>query len=208
MIRNQHRTATVALLVAVLVAAAGAGVAHAQSDTEAQVRVVEDEVEDDAEPTSVRYAVNENVFVSSHEFEDGDVVVTLTSRTDGARVRLTDEMHVWAGEKQGYDEVLTLDKGVTEVRVPDVSVFDANRNRYYGIVVYEVGGDGIAAAAGSVGWSASIPLPPVGPATATATLLTALSTFAAGYLSIRRIRGQPRFYLSKPDKGLLRGWLL
>ena len=127
-------------------------------------------------------SVNENVFVESYDYQDGDVVITLASRVDNARVRVVDGMSEWDADADGYEQTFTLGKGGTQITVPDVGTFE---NEYFGILIYEVGGNGKAAVADRVTKVISPPMPTAG-ATFWLTFggMFVFSTFGA-YLILR-----------------------
>ena len=159
-------------------------------------------------PDELIRRVSEDVYLAGSEYDEGDVVLRLASRRDGATVEIEDGMSDWDAQADEYDETFNLREGVTTIRIPGVGTLspEGAANEFWGIMIRERGGDGIAAATGTVGWSAHIPSPPRGAGAAASILLTAVGAFGSVVGLLKRYADVPAVYDIKPDRSFLR-WL-
>jgi hypothetical protein len=144
---------TVGLTAVILSAGAAVDRVAAQDGVELENSTLQDG------PDERILSVNEDVFVESYEYENGDVVITLASRVDNARVRVEDGMSEWDADADGYEQTFTLNKGGTRITVPNAGTFE---NEYFGILIYEVRGNGKAAVADKVTKVVDPPMPSAG----------------------------------------------
>jgi len=157
------------------------------------------EFERERPPERIR-SVSSDVYISSHEWEDGDVVVELVARNDGELVTVQDGMSEWDADADEYVESFNLDEGAQEVRVPDAGTMspeDSGRE-FYGVLVEQA--DSRGAAAGTVGTSFNPPMPSSG---ATFWLTVLFGTFfagLAGYFVSKKRDGKKRLRDLKPKR--------
>jgi hypothetical protein len=197
---------TTLIMVVVMVSVGATASVVAQDDGGVVDRRGQDALNQTERPDSVLRTVNEDVYLVSSRWDDGDAVVRVASRRDGAKVEVVDGVANWLGSSP-YRETFTLREGVTEIRVPSPKTIQPeDSDEIYAVVLNEVGGDGKAAASGTVGYSWNIPAPPVGPASVFGVLVTGVSAFGVVVGLLRRYANVSRVYDIKPDRSFLR-WL-
>jgi hypothetical protein len=202
------------LIMVVLVASVGATVSVAAQDGQTGasgvVGVEEGQaaVNETERPDELIKRVSDGVYLAGSDYDEGDVVLRLASRSSGETVEVEDGMSDWDAQADEYDETFTLDEGVTTVRVPDVGTLspEGASNEFWGVMIRERGGDGVAAATGTVGWAAHIPSPPGGAGAAAGITLTAVGAFGSIVALLKRYANVPASYDIKPDRSFLR-WL-
>jgi len=191
---GRRRRASTAVLVAVLVGVAavlvglvgpvGVETAAAQDDG---VNMSADEFERDRPPQRIR-SVSGDAYISSHEWVEGAVELTIVARSDGVEVVVSDGMAEWDPEASGYTESFNLREGPNDIRVEGAGTLspEGAGQEYYGVLVEDTRAGSKGAAAGVVGGTFDPPLPDAG-TTFWVTVLTVTGFASVGsYVVMRR----------------------
>lgn len=151
------------VLVAVLgavVAVASTGTVSAQSD---EVNQTAEDFEDNRPPERIK-SVSEDAYISSHEWVDGAVELTVVARTDGVEVTVEDGMSEWDADADGVVERYTLQEGENDIRLTGVGTLKVENtaNEYYGVFVRDLSRGSRGAVVGTVRSMWSPPMPSAG----------------------------------------------
>lgn len=86
-------------------------------------------------PAERLMSISENAYISSHEWEDGDVVLTVVSRSNGYMLTVSDGLANLDPDSSGYREAFRLDEGENQIRVSGAGTFppDGRGAEYYAI---------------------------------------------------------------------------